>query len=53
MLEARSGGETGLRSVQCITGASAVWQAALDGHWPLDLATTAIVSDRSAAGTKF
>ena len=52
MLEARPGGETGLRSVQCITGAGAVWQAALDGHWPLDLATTAIVSDRSAAASR-
>jgi hypothetical protein len=36
MVERRRGGETGVRSVRCVTG-PAVWDAAQSGLWPQDL----------------
>ena len=43
MVERRSGGETGVASVQCLEG-DEVWRAGEDGRWPKDLATAALES---------
>lgn len=40
-VERRSGGETGVRSVQCLTG-EAVWRAGSQGQWSWPLANTAL-----------
>jgi len=40
-VERRSGGETGVRSVQCLSGTT-VWDAALQGEWSLALAERAV-----------
>ena len=40
MVERRPGGESGVRSVQCLEGEE-VWQAAERGQWSLELATAA------------
>jgi hypothetical protein len=40
-VERRKGGETGVRSVQCLSGDD-VWKAAETGRWSMDLANTAI-----------
>ena len=41
MVERRSGGETGIRSVQCLEG-DAVWEAGERGVWPRDLARVVV-----------
>jgi hypothetical protein len=46
LVEARKGGETGVREVQLLEG-DAVWQAAAEGHWSRDLADAAM---RAQAG---
>ena len=52
MVENRPGGESGIASVRCLSG-DALWEAAEQGDWPLDLAQTAFgvvnTSDASAA----
>jgi hypothetical protein len=40
-VERRRGGETGVRSVQCLFG-DEVWEAARDGRWSMSLANAAI-----------
>jgi hypothetical protein len=40
-VERRRGGETGVRSVQCLSG-DAVWRAGEQGQWSLPLANTAL-----------
>ena len=40
-VERRRGGETGVRSVQCLYGDD-VWQAARDGRWSMELANQAM-----------
>jgi len=40
-VERRKGGETGVRSVQCLFG-DAVWKAAAEGRWSMKLANAAI-----------
>lgn len=40
-VERRRGGETGVRSVQCLSG-DEVWQAAKNGRWSIDLANVAL-----------
>jgi hypothetical protein len=41
MVERRSGGETGIRAVQCLEGDD-VWKAGDDGRWSNELAETAL-----------
>jgi hypothetical protein len=41
MVERRSGGETGIRTVQCLEG-DAVWEAGNDGQWSRELAEAAL-----------
>ena len=41
MLERRKGGETGVRSVQMLTG-DAVWRSGADGRWSKDLLASAL-----------
>ena len=40
-VERRQGGETGVRSVQCLSG-EAVWRAGRQGLWSMDLAESAL-----------
>ena len=42
-VEQRLGGETGVRAVQCLSGA-AVWQAEVDGRWSWTLAERALAA---------
>lgn len=41
MLERRRGGETGIKSVECLSG-DAVWKAADDGRWSMELMEAAL-----------
>ena len=41
MVERRAGGETGVRSVQCLEG-KAVWESGEAGRWPRDLFEAAV-----------
>ncbi len=43
-VEARSGGETGVRRVQFVEG-PALWQAAADGRWSTELAAAAMAAE--------
>lgn len=44
LVEARRGGETGVREIQLLEG-DAVWQAAADGRWNYELAQTAMQAE--------
>ena len=41
MIERRNGGESGIASVQCLEG-EAIWQAAEEGRWSVELAEAAL-----------
>lgn len=49
-VERRDGGETGVRSVQCLFGDD-VWEAAEDGRWSMALANAAIKSIEGGPGS--
>ena len=43
VVEQRAGGEVGVKSVQCLSGAQ-VWKAHEEGRWPQDIAATALAA---------
>lgn len=49
-VERRRGGETGVRSVECLFGED-VWKAAEDGRWSMKLANTALGRIEGGPGT--
>lgn len=49
VVEQREGGETGVRSVQCLEG-QAVWDAHHAGRWPQDIAAAALAAVREPRG---
>ena len=49
IVECRAGGETGVRSVQVLSG-QAVWDAHKAGRWPNDIADAALASVKQPAG---
>lgn len=48
MIEFRRGGETGVKSVEFISG-DAVWKAADEGRWSRDIAEAAMIAERGNA----
>jgi hypothetical protein len=49
VIEQRSGGEVGVKSVQCLEG-HAVWDAHREGRWPRDVAATALAAVQEPRG---
>lgn len=49
VVERRAGGETGVRSVQCLEG-KAVWDAHHAGQWPQDIAAAALAAVKEPNG---
>jgi hypothetical protein len=49
VVEQRAGGEVGVRSVECLSGAR-VWEAHRDGRWPRDIAAAAFAAVREPKG---
>ncbi len=49
VVEQRPGGETGVRAVQCLSGAD-VWKAHESGRWPRDIAAAALAAVHTPNG---
>jgi len=49
VVERRAGGETGVKSVQCLSG-KAVWEAHHAGRWPQDIAAAALAAVKEPRG---